>query len=703
MDPISGIGVAAVCLQVLTAAGQVALSLTKLGRSYSQVPRELVLLRSQVTTTKRTLERLEPLLEGHHPAFRDEEDLEAVSLHLNACSVVITDITQHITCFDCGEGGTVLPRTRVEHLWKQDAIHISEQRLARQLSALGVYLSVGKIARDDASSYLNVSDSSVQNDGSSIFSKYFDFDEFLATSRPYSSHLRRLYSQMRKKRNSTSNTDPTASPVIVEELPALKRQPPESYSMDTSKRERRILDYYKGITPSWSRVRSGSHSQNRFSLQVINHQDLGDPRDLFHIREPLFWGLVVPDSESLILKSETPDKARDILESRNKFTALHLAASLRNCNAIRQLVACGANIHAEDESGATALHHAADFGCTACIHILVDAGARVNCAERTKVLSPLYVAARAINMEATRLLIHLGASLSATELNSGLTTLPAMVSTGRLQSVRVLIEAGADVDTNPEIMLVACACGHARIVDYLITAGAPAGVYRQDTFISTFHLAVKYPAIISLLVAAGAQPTGFATRPAYETPLHWASQDNAESVNILCQSAPELLNMPNAVGESPLIYAIRAGKTESAESLCRHGAHITTRKCWFGEGLTPWQTAVKKGDQAILDVLHPFMVDENSAGVMIENEPSVKSPSSESSVPSLTQTSSDGCVDTDCLPSPSTFNSHISWGWDSWDTVDDSCPTSEDNSAGKLLEDCIFSQAEDDAKTEAQV
>ena len=45
---------------------------------------------------------------------------------------------------------------------------------------------------------------------------------------------------------------------------------------------------------------------------------------------------------------------------------------------MRDLTARGASVHERDESGSTALHHAAVEGRADCVRALIDAGADVN-------------------------------------------------------------------------------------------------------------------------------------------------------------------------------------------------------------------------------------------------------------------------------------------------------------------------------------
>ena len=101
-------------------------------------------------------------------------------------------------------------------------------------------------------------------------------------------------------------------------------------------------------------------------------------------------------------------------------------------------------VNARDQEGSTPLHHAAGFGSTATIKLLLDKGADVNAANRRK-STPLFWA---IHDEAkVRLLLERGADINAKTVD-GLTLMYQAAAMGNATSLlRLLLDKGASADT----------------------------------------------------------------------------------------------------------------------------------------------------------------------------------------------------------------------------------------------------------------
>jgi len=93
------------------------------------------------------------------------------------------------------------------------------------------------------------------------------------------------------------------------------------------------------------------------------------------------------------------------------WTPLHLAASKRQCKAVRKLLRNGADVNARDKHGRTPLHAAAGSGGKDGVGLLLDAGANVNARDNDGE-TPLHWAMRSGAAEAVDALIAAGARVN---------------------------------------------------------------------------------------------------------------------------------------------------------------------------------------------------------------------------------------------------------------------------------------------------
>jgi ankyrin repeat protein len=124
-------------------------------------------------------------------------------------------------------------------------------------------------------------------------------------------------------------------------------------------------------------------------------------------------------------------------------TALMYAVSSNRREVIRLLLDRGADLHARDSFGLTALGHAAQSEPET-VSLLLDRGAEVNARSHTG-LSPLMLAANSAgaNLKVISLLLAAGAEVNAAD-NDGFTPLIwAAISSGP-DTVSMLLSAGAD-------------------------------------------------------------------------------------------------------------------------------------------------------------------------------------------------------------------------------------------------------------------
>ncbi len=147
-------------------------------------------------------------------------------------------------------------------------------------------------------------------------------------------------------------------------------------------------------------------------------------------------------------------------------TPLHQAAATGSAEAMRLLVAAGAEIDAVNDFGATPLMWA--IGEPEKVRILVSAGANVNA--RSKMgRTPLYLAAAGDGSSATvKLLLERGAKVEDAAL-------VAAAAANDLASIRLLLDKGANVNAKDEagrtLLMHAAGNGNLKVVELLLSKG----------------------------------------------------------------------------------------------------------------------------------------------------------------------------------------------------------------------------------------
>ncbi len=99
-----------------------------------------------------------------------------------------------------------------------------------------------------------------------------------------------------------------------------------------------------------------------------------------------------------------------------KWTPVHNAAVTGNVRILNKLIEAGADIHAIDKDGASALSLAALNGSTDCVRLLIDAGVDVNTPDENSLTTPLMHAIAIGNVRCVELLIEADADIYREDL-----------------------------------------------------------------------------------------------------------------------------------------------------------------------------------------------------------------------------------------------------------------------------------------------
>lgn len=245
--------------------------------------------------------------------------------------------------------------------------------------------------------------------------------------------------------------------------------------------------------------------------------------------------------------------------------ALMVVAQVGKIDAVKRLLAEGANIETTDQQGRTVLDVATAFGQTEVVKILLTAGAKVNA----------------------------GTGNRQTALHSA-------AASGKIDMVRALLDAGARVDVadqdgNEPLHIAAANPTNGQMVKDLLHAGAKVNAANHEGM-QPIHLAARSAGAgtVQTLLASGAQSD--AVDPRGLRPLHLVAQGGAQRINAsrTAQGGHNLttllygmeytmvvkvllsngasLDVEDKTGKRPIDYASEGGFSEMVDLLLAAGA-----------------------------------------------------------------------------------------------------------------------------------
>jgi ankyrin repeat protein len=240
------------------------------------------------------------------------------------------------------------------------------------------------------------------------------------------------------------------------------------------------------------------------------------------------------------VQDEAPAKPVD-----PRLAALIAVVRSNDTKAAEKLIAASPELlKARDNTGSTALHHAAGFGSLAMVKLLLDKGADVNAANRRKSTPAFW----AISDEAkVRLLLERGADIKA-QISEGRNLVYQAASLGDgLPVLRLLLEKGAEPDaktlTGNTALMTAAGRANLEAMRLLIAKGADVNA--------------KSAAGATALMAA-------------------ASTGNAAAVRLLIEKGADV-NVETKKNQTALADAATTGDQETIALLLEHGAKVDVR------------------------------------------------------------------------------------------------------------------------------
>lgn len=152
------------------------------------------------------------------------------------------------------------------------------------------------------------------------------------------------------------------------------------------------------------------------------------------------------------------------------------AAERGDLEAVRTLIASGADPDGAQGDGMTGLHWAAQRGDAEIASMLIDAGAELEAGTRLGAYTPLHVASRVGQGALVALLVGAGADVDA-RTTTDVTPLHLAAGSGSAEAVAALVDGGAPVDAREKAwgqtpLMYAAAVGRTEATARLLQAGA---------------------------------------------------------------------------------------------------------------------------------------------------------------------------------------------------------------------------------------
>jgi ankyrin repeat protein len=243
--------------------------------------------------------------------------------------------------------------------------------------------------------------------------------------------------------------------------------------------------------------------------------------------------------------------------SQTASASLATAAREADAEAVRQLIASGADVNEPEADGTSALLWAAYQQSPELVSLLLKSGADPNAGNHFGV-TPLLQASRYGDATMVKLLLDAGADLKAAT-RDGETPLMAAARAGGVDAVKLLLEHGADPNAaealwNQTALMWATAEGHLDVVDVLLGGGADPNAKARVTELSKRSTRTDFPS------------GGF-------TALMWAVRDGNEPIVRRLLEGGADINATDGDGATAMVLAIVNDRFDLAAKLLDLGAN----------------------------------------------------------------------------------------------------------------------------------
>ena len=227
------------------------------------------------------------------------------------------------------------------------------------------------------------------------------------------------------------------------------------------------------------------------------------------------------------------------------------------------------------KTGASPLYDAARIGTPEMVKNLVTFGADVNAATNTG-LTPLHQAAARGNLEMVKELIRADADVNAIAKN-GRSPIFYAAARGKASTVNCLLENKAEINLadNDGYTPLHCAAasGNASLVKFMILNKKANFAATANDGTTVLISGAKYPEIVKFL--ADRMPNVNGVDKDGNSVLHLCAEtaDDETVRKLLFRSAKE--DLPNRKGETPILFAARAGNVNMVKRLLNMNVKVT--------------------------------------------------------------------------------------------------------------------------------
>jgi ankyrin repeat protein len=277
-------------------------------------------------------------------------------------------------------------------------------------------------------------------------------------------------------------------------------------------------------------------------------------------------------------------------------TRLADAAMKRDTSTVRKLIDEHVDVNAPGADGTSALHWLVRVDDFETARRLIRAGADVTKPNRYGV-TPMSLASANGNAQMIALLLEAGADANVTD-QTGETALMTATKVGNADAIRTLLDHGATIDTrDPSFqqtaLMMAVRENHPDVVKLLIDRGAQVNVQTRTGATPNWVLPNSVPGFgHGIGIVRGGLPERGSRYliPGAMTPLLYAARDGRiDSANLLLAAGAEI-DHTDANGITPLLMAITNNHIEMARYLIDRGANVKAVD-WYGR--TPLWAAVE--------------------------------------------------------------------------------------------------------------
>jgi ankyrin repeat protein len=299
------------------------------------------------------------------------------------------------------------------------------------------------------------------------------------------------------------------------------------------------------------------------------------------------------------------------------------AAARRDLDAVRSLVARGADVNAAQGDGMTALHWAAVNGDTEIADVLLRAGANTGAFTRNGAYRPLHLASRYGHAGVVRSLLEAGADPNARTTTASAAPLHLAAASGNADAVSALLDHGAEVDAlesewEQTPLIFAASYNRLEVMKVLLDRGAnPSLVTRVVDLeaLAAVDAAARLARTRALgpFTENGGKPTPTQVQAAVQAArrLQMTLREAAPQDSGPLEDGEVALAVSTQGGMTPLLHAVRQGNMEAALLLLERGADLERAK--VGDDTTPLLMAIINGHYDLALILLARGADPNRA------------------------------------------------------------------------------------------